>query len=376
MGESVMKNIPLFIPDIQDSDIDAVQVVLRSGMLVQGKNVEALEAAFCEITGAAYAVAVSNGTATLHLMLHVLGIGKGDEVIIPAFSYIATANAVELVGATPVFVDIDTANWNISVSDIEAQITNRTKAIMPVHEFGLSADLDPIRRICEKYKLHLLEDAACAVGSTYKDAMTGQYSFAASFSLHPRKAITSGEGGIIVTSDAGLADQLRVYRNHGIAYQNGEMDFVAAGFNYRMTDFQAALVLNQTHRLASQIGYKRELAAIYLEELKALNLVLPSDMEYASHTWQTFHVLLPEGVNRAVVLSRLKEAGIGASYGAQCIPDTRYYKEKYAYNAAEFFPTAYAGFHRGLALPMYPLLAEENVLYVAENLKKILEEIQ
>jgi len=371
-----MKNIPLFIPDIQDSDIEAVQTVLRSGMLVQGKNVEALEAAFCEITGAAHAIAVSNGTATLHLMLHVLGIGKGDEVIIPAFSYVATANAVELVGATPVFVDIDSANWNISVSDIEAKITNKTKAIMPVHEFGLSANLDPIRSLCEKHNLYLLEDAACAVGSTYKEANTGQHSFAASFSLHPRKAITSGEGGIIITHDAALAEKLRIYRNHGISYQNGEMDFVAAGFNYRMTDFQAALVLNQTHRLKSQIAHKRKVAAVYLELLNGMNLELPSDMEYAAHTWQTFHVLLPKGVNRALVLTKLKEVGIGASYGAQCIPDTRYYKDKYGFHAEELFPNAYAGFHRGLALPMYPGLAEEDAAYVAKHLKKIIEEIQ
>ncbi len=371
-----MKNIPLFIPDIQDSDIAAVQDVLRSGMLVQGKYVEQLEAAFCEITGAAHAVAVSNGTATLHLMLHVLGIGKGDEVIVPAFSYVATANAVELVGATPVFVDVDTRNWNINTAAIEAKITSKTKAIMPVHEFGLSADLDPIRDLCVKYKLHLLEDAACAVGSTYKEVKTGGNSFAASFSLHPRKAITSGEGGIIVTSDAALAAQLRVYRNHGISYVNGEMDFVAAGFNYRMTDFQAALVLNQTHRLHSQIAHKRKLAALYLNQLKDLNIIMPSDMEYAEHTWQTFHVLLPEGVNRAAVIAALKEKGIGASYGAQCIPDTRFYKEKYGYDAAALFPAAYAGFHRGLALPMYPLLAEEDAKYVAENLKQIIEEIQ
>lgn len=365
--------IPLFTPDIQESDIDAVAAVLRSGMLVQGKNVQLLEERFCEITGANNAVAVSNGTATLHLMLHALGICGGDEVIIPAFSYVATANAIELVGATPVFVDIEPYTFNIDVSKVEALINENTRVIMPVHEFGLSANLGPLRELAKKHNLILLEDAACAVGSDYMGAATGKESFGASFSLHPRKAITSGEGGIIVTHDEGFANHLRILRNHGIEMVEGEMDFVEAGFNYRMTDFQAALVLNQTQRLHEQIAHKQKIAQIYLQQLNTHYMHLPETPSYAAHTWQTFHVVLHDKIDRKKVIAELKNAGIGANYGAQCIPATTYYKEIYNYNSQIDFPQAYRAYTQGLALPMFPGITEEEAIFITEKINQITE---
>lgn len=364
--------IPLFTPDIREEDILAVSDVLRSGMLVQGKQVELLERKFCEITGAKHAVAVSNGTASLHLILHALGICNGDEVIIPAFSYVATANVVELVGAKPVFIDIEPGTNNIDVQKIEAQINENTRAIMPVHEFGLSSDLNPIRDLAAKHGLFVIEDAACAIGSDYLGNATGSQSFAASFSLHPRKAITSGEGGIVVTHNEALAAQLRILRNHGIEMKNGEMDFVEAGFNYRMTDFQAALVLSQTDRLFDQIEHKKQIANLYLNALNTDFLKLPAIPNYAQHTWQTFHVVLSENADRKAIIHEMRDCGIGCNYGAQCIPETTYYKEVYAYNAELEFPNASAAYRRGLALPMYPGITTEQAAYVAETLNKIL----
>lgn len=366
--------IPLFTPDIRESDIEAVSNVIRSGMLVQGKNVQLLEEKFCEITGAAHAVAVSNGTATLHLILHALGICAGDEVIIPAFSYVATANAVELVGATPVFVDIDPGTNNINVGQVKEKINGNTRAIMPVHEFGLSADLDPLLELAQEHNLFLIEDAACAIGSDYKNRPTGSASFAASFSLHPRKAISSGEGGIIVTSNAELAEHLRILRNHGISMVDGEMDFVEAGFNYRMTDFQAALVLSQTERLQSQIEHKRRIAEVYFQSLDTSLLTLPEIPSYAQHTFQTFHVVLHPEINRKRVIERLRENGIGSNYGAQCIPATTYYFETYQLDSTALFPHAYAAYKSGLALPMYPGMTIEDAEYVATTLNQILSE--
>ena len=199
--------IPLMVPNITEADIEAVAVVLRSGMLVSGSNVAALEARTCEFIGVPYASAMSNGTVTLDLALMLSGVGAGDEVIVPAFSYMATANVVEHVGARPVFVDIDPATFNIDPALIEAAITPRTKAIIPVHEFGMAAPMDAIMSIAEKYGLIVIEDAACALGATINGRFAGSYGRFASFSLHPRKAITSGEGGLLVCRNAGDAEQ-------------------------------------------------------------------------------------------------------------------------------------------------------------------------
>ncbi|MES2691169.1 MAG: DegT/DnrJ/EryC1/StrS family aminotransferase, partial [Bacteroidota bacterium] len=223
------RQIPLMIPSVNEDDINCVVNVLRSGQLIQGKEVEALEATIASYTGTAHAICVSNGTATLHLSLLALGIGKGDEVIIPAFSYIATANVVELVGATPVFVDIDLATFNIDETRIEEAITPKTKAIMPVQEFGLISNMEAIMQLAQQHKLYVIEDAACALGAQQNNKAAGSFGHLGSFSLHPRKAITSGEGGIITTNNKQLADKLRILRNHGIDYSTGSMDFVEAG---------------------------------------------------------------------------------------------------------------------------------------------------
>ena len=188
-----MDFIPLGRPDITEKDIDAVAAVLRTGMLIQAKNVIALEEAFTNFVNSKHAVAVSSGTATLHLALKLLGIGPGDEVIVPAFSYVATANVVELVGATPVFVDIELSTFNIDVNQIETKISSHTKAIIPVHEFGLACDMETICSIAEKYKIYVIEDAACALGAVQNGKKAGTFGIMGSFSLHPRKSRSVNE---------------------------------------------------------------------------------------------------------------------------------------------------------------------------------------
>ncbi|MBK7854503.1 MAG: DegT/DnrJ/EryC1/StrS family aminotransferase [Bacteroidetes bacterium] len=244
-----MDFIPLMQPGINDSDIEAVANVLRSGMLVQGKSSLEFEKEIADYLGCKHAILVSNGTASLHLALIALGIQEGDEVIVPAFSYVATANVVELVGATPIFVDVSIDDFNIEVSQIEKCITPRTKAIMPVHEFGIAANMDEIIEIAKKHNLKIIEDAACALGAKYNGKFVGTLSDIGSFSLHPRKSITSGEGGIITTDDDTIADKIKLLRNHGQRTVDGEMIFEEAGFNYRLTDFQAALAHSQFKRM-------------------------------------------------------------------------------------------------------------------------------
>ena len=367
----INKFIPLASPDINEQDIDCVTTVLRSGMLVQGVNVLALEKSFNDFNGSKNAIAVSNGTATLHLALLALGIGKGDEVIVPAFSYVATANVVEMVGATCVFVDIDISTFNIDVTKVEALITSKTKAIIPVHEFGLACDIETIMQIANKHKLFVIEDAACALGATQNNKHTGTFGILGSFSLHPRKSITSGEGGVLLTGDDVLAQKLRQLRNHGIEMQDGKMHFVDAGLNYRMTDFQAALANSQMQRLQQIIAYKQQLAEVYLNEVTNSNIVLPSTPTDRNHTWQTFHILIDEEQDQSNVLTELKANNIGANYGAQCIPATEYYKTKYQFDAAKQYPKAYQAFTKGIAIPIYEKLTKETIKQIANTINRL-----
>lgn len=364
--------IPLAKPNILNQDIDLVAEVLRSGMLVQGKYVAELENSFTQLLKTNHASAVSNGTATLHLALKVLGIKEGDEVIVPAFSYIATANVVELVGATPIFVDVDITTFNIDVTKIESVITNKTKAIIPVHEFGLACDMDKIMSIAKKHNLFVIEDAACALGALYKNKHVGSFGDFGSFSLHPRKAISSGEGGVLVTNNEQYDKSVKILRNHGTEIINDKMDFTDFGFNYRMTDFQAALVFSQMGRLQDIISYKNELASVYFNSIKSDKINPPLVPDYTSHTWQTFHVVLENGINRDDVISELREKNIGTNYGAQCIPYMKSYQNKYHLNCEILFPNALKAYKQGLALPIYERLSKEDIQYISETINTII----
>jgi len=365
------KFIPLMALDIQQQDIDAVVTVLQSGMLIQGTKVEELETNIAKYFGVRHAIAVSSGTATLHMALIALGIGKGDEVIVPAFSYIATANVVELVGAKPVFVDIDTKSFNIDKNLIEQAITLATKAIMPVHEFGLACDITEICELAKKYDLKVIEDAACALGAKENDKFTGTFGDVGSFSFHPRKAITSGEGGMLVTNDNELARKLKILRNHGIEIQNGKMEFVEAGFNYRLTNFQAALVNSQFQRFESILDYKNKLAANYLHGLKdSKKIQLPEVSKNKRHTWQSFHILLDDAIDRDECIEAMKKKGVGTNYGAQCIPYQKYFQEKYKLPCGKLFPNALRAYKQGLVLPLYANLTEHEINKVTSKLKE------
>lgn len=361
--------IPLMVPDIQQEDIDAVAEVLRSGMLVQGSRVAELEKKFSHLVGVRHAIAVSNGTASLHLALLALGIGKGDEVIIPAFSFMATANVVELVGAKPVFVDIELESFNINSCLIEDAISPYTKAIMPVHEFGLVCNISEICSLAQKHGLKVIEDAACALGATENNRHAGSFGEIGSFSFHPRKAITSGEGGMITTNDDELTRKLRALRNHGMETRNAKTEFVTPGFNYRMTDFQAALLNSQFKRFNQVLDSKAKLAAIYLEELKdCTQLFLPSFPGNKRHTWQSFHVVLHDETDRDAMILNLKELGIGTNLGAQCIPCQHYFQQKYQIDCHALFPNAMKAYQQGLVLPLYSSLTPNQITTISSKL--------
>jgi dTDP-4-amino-4,6-dideoxygalactose transaminase len=319
------------------------------------------------LTGVEHAVAVSSGTATLHLALLSLNIGPGDEVVVPAFSFVATANVVELVGASPVFVDVDPHTFNIDPDKIKTAITPRTKAIMPVHEFGYPCAMDRIRDIADIHGLPVVEDAACALGSEWRGRKVGAWGRIGSFSFHPRKAVTSGEGGMLTTGDKKLSSFFRIMRNHGHGNANDGMDFVAAGFNYRMTDIQAALVVGQIERLEEIVARRHAIANRYDKELQSRFFQKPEPPLEGRTTWQSYHIVLDRGIDRASFLAFLAQKGIGAGYGAQCIPVLAYYRKKYGYTP-DRFPEAYKAFHRGVVLPVFDVMSDDQVSYVVETI--------
>jgi perosamine synthetase len=366
------KFIPLSSPDIRQQDIRELAKVLTSGNLVQGKRVAEFESSLEQYLGVQHCIAVSSGTSSLHLILVALGIGHGDEVIVPAFSYIATANVVELVGATPIFVDIGIDTFNINSDIIAEKITKRTKAVMIVHEFGLSADTKKIKILCDEKNVQLIEDAACALGTKEGKIYAGTTGIAGSFSFHPRKAITSGEGGAIVTNSFELAKKVKALRNHGSQDGiNNEVEFAYAGFNYRMTDFQAALLVSQLKRFDEILIKKKQLAQYYIKEILNPKLKLPTVPKNKTHAWQTFHILLDNSKDQKTVISHLKAKGIGSNYGAQCIPLQKFFQNKYKLDIKKKFPNALKAFNKGLAIPLYEKLSKDEADYIIKEINMI-----
>lgn len=368
---TLVPSIPLSRPDLVEEDIQRAVEVLRTGMLVQGPRVAGLERALSTSLAGREVRAVANGTAALHLALVALGVGPGDEVVVPAFSFVATANVVELVGATPVFVDIEAETFNVDVDRLEGAITGRTRAILPVHEFGLACDIERIVAIGAARGVPVIEDAACALGATSGGRPAGTFGAFGCFSLHPRKAVTAGEGGLVVTADPRLARQIELLRNHGLGEARGVKDCLLAGFNYRLTEFQAALVESQLARLPRNLAYRAKLAALYHEEIRNPLVTLPTTPDGKGHAWQTFHVLLDDALERPSVMRTLQDAGIQTSLGAQCIPVQAFYSDKYQIDCPAAVPNAWRAWRQGLAIPMSENLTVDDARYVAAQINQI-----
>jgi perosamine synthetase len=363
-------------PYLTGNEGEAVAKVIASGWVSQGPQVQAFEAAFAERVGAADGVAVSNCTTALHLALHAAGIGPGDEVIVPSLSFIATANAVAHCGARPVFADIDPRTYNLDPASAERAITPLTKAIMPVHQVGLPADMDEFLDIGRRHGIAIIEDAACAIGATYKERPIGSVGPVACFSLHPRKVITTGEGGMITVQDPALAARLRQLRQHAMSVSDLARhstdrvvleSYPERGFNYRMTDMQAALGLCQLEVLDEVLERRRVLAGRYTEALERIpHLEPPYDPPYARRTWQSYSVRVGPGspIGRTELMQRLLEDGIPTRRGVMAIHE----ELAYAPDVAAELPHTEAAARDVLMLPLHADLTFEEQDYVIDRL--------
>jgi perosamine synthetase len=368
--------IRLTVPSLSDEDFQAVRDVLATGYLVQGPQVAALEEELAAYLGVAHAVAVSNCTAALHLSLLALGVGAGDRVAVAAYSWPATANVVVLCGAEPVFVDVDPTTYNISPSDLERVLAGpRVKAILPVHAFGNMADMPRIQALAEKYRVPIVEDAACALGAEMHGRKAGAWGVLGCFSFHPRKAITTGEGGLVVTQDASLAKMVRILRNHGLDPDAPAPDFIAAGYNLRLTEFQGALGRSQFRKLERIIAAREAGAAYYDELLRPTPLQPPVPQRGSRHIYQSYAPLLPREMapHRAALIRRVKEEGIEATIGTYAIPLTTYYRQHGGYTAEQFPATADVA-ARALSLPLYEGLTRLQQQEVVDKLCRAVAE--
>jgi dTDP-4-amino-4,6-dideoxygalactose transaminase len=319
--------IPVMRPWLGEEEAQAAAAAVASGWVAQGPRVAQFEAAFAEALGAGHAVAVSSCTTALHLALIAAGIGPGNEVVAPSLSFIATMNAARYVGAEPVFADVDPATLNLVPDTIAPRLTARTRAVIVADQAGVPADLDAIRALCEPRGVAVIEDAACAAGAAYQGRPAGATASLATFSFHPRKLLTTGEGGMITTPDADVATRLRRLREHGMNVGAAERHasqqplierYLEVGYNYRMTDVQAAIGLVQLAKLGRQIERRRELAARYQELLADIpGLATIRDPAYGATNYQSFWVLLPEDfpVSRDDLLRMLADAGVSARRG-------------------------------------------------------------
>ena len=370
-------------PVIGEEEWYAAKEPILTGWLTQGPKVAEFEKQFAARHNAQHALAVTSCTTGLHLALAALGIGPGDEVIVPAFTWIATANVVLYCGATPVFVDVHRTTYNIDPAQVAAKVTEKTKAIIPVHLFGLCADINEIRAVIPDH-VKIIEDAACAAGASYNGSWAGTLGDAASFSFHPRKSITTGEGGMVTTNNNVLAERMQQMRNHGATISEEQRhhgpkpyilpDFNLLGFNYRMTDLQGSIGIVQLKRLDSLIDERAKWANWYKESLADINWIkLPKEPAKGSHGWQSFVTYIdPElaPMERNNIMELLQEAGISTRPGTHAVHMLNFYKERFGFKS-EDFPAAKDCDQNTMAIPLHNKMTEEDYNYVLKKLRSI-----
>jgi dTDP-4-amino-4,6-dideoxygalactose transaminase len=364
--------IRLTYPTLKHIDLKNIQDILESGWLTDGPWTQKFEKSLSEYLEIRHAVSVNSGTAALHIALHALGINKDDEVIVPDFTFFACANVVEHIGAKPVFADIDLNTFNITAESIETKITTRTRAIMPVHQFGQSVDMDKIREIADKYNLYIIEDAACALGSEYKNIKCGTLGDVGCFSFHPRKIITTGEGGILCTDNSDIAQYAIKLRNHGQDLRQGKKELNFCGYNYRLPEISAHLGVTQIMNLNSILEKRKKIASLYSQRLFEVKEVqIPALSADKSHNWQSYVVLINTKTNCDEIIAELRKRGIEASTPAFSLHTQPYYSQKYGYKKGEL-KNSFKASQKSIALPIHPMLSDKEVEYIVDSLIEVI----
>ena len=374
--------IPISLPVTGQEEWEALKEPLMSGWLTSGPKVREFEQLFAERHGVKHALAVTSATTALHLALVALDIKEGDEVIVPAFTWVSTANVVLYCGAKVVFVDIDPFTFNIDAEDLSKRITSKTKAIIPVHLFGLCADMDKIKEIAGN--IPLIEDGACAAGASYKGTPAGGLGTIGCFSFHPRKSVTTGEGGMITTNDDKLAEIMGMLRNHGASISEEQRhhgtkpymlpDFNALGYNYRMTDLQGAVGVVQIKKLDQFINEREKWANFYTKELDSIPwLRTPKHGADYKHGWQSFVTFVDVSkspASRNEIMELLQQQGISTRPGTHAIHMLNFYKEKFNIQPSDY-PGAQAANNYSMSIPLHNRMVAEDFDYVVSVIKAL-----
>ncbi len=372
-------NVPFHRPEIGDEEIKAVTEVLRSGWLTTGKRTFEFERRFAEYVGARHAIAVSSGSAALHLSLAAIGIGPGDEVLLPTTTFTATAQAVISLGARPVLVDIDRVTMNISVADAERRITSHTRAIIPVHFGGVPCDMREIRDLAGKHGLRVVEDAAHALPSTYRKQRVGTISEVTAFSFYATKTLTTGEGGMVTTSDGDLAAQIRKMRLHGISRgldASWRYEVTGTGFKYNLSDLQSALGLAQLAKCDAMHRRRSQIAQRYSQVFGGLGqLEVPADLSDRESSWHLYVLRLNVDrlhIGRDHFMKELETRGVFASVHFIPLHLHSYYQTEFGYRSGDL-PVSEGEFERCLSLPIFPGMTQEEIEHVIASVNDVAE---
>ncbi len=372
-------NVPITKPSLGEEEARAPFDSIRSGWVTQGPKVAEFEKAVAAYVGARHGVATTSCTTGLHLALTAAGIGKGDEVIVPSFTFIASANAILYTGADVVFCEVDPRTFNIDPNDVEKRITKRTKAIMPIDQIGLACDIGAINDIARKHGLDVVEDAAPAIGEDYRGRKVGSNAHQTVFSFHPRKVLTTGEGGMITTDDDALADRARKLRAHGMTVSDLDRhkadrviieEYAELGFNYRMTDIQASIGLVQIRRLDELLRIRREKAARYNRELAEVKgIETPYSPQYASHTYQSYCLRLTKDcrLDREELMTNLLRRGIATRRGVMASHLEKTYTDRYG---TVSLPVTEEATRTTMLIPLFADMTEEQQSWVVQSLRE------
>jgi perosamine synthetase len=361
--------IRLNIPYTDEHELEEIAKVLSTGFFTQGPKTAEFEKLVAEYIGSRYAFAMSSCTTALHLALVALGIGSGDEVLVADFTFPATANVVVHQGARPVLVDINLDTFTVDVEDLCSKISKKTRAIIPVHTFGCAADMNPITEAAKAYGIPIIEDAACAIGTTYYGKFCGNLSNLGCFSFHPRKVITTGEGGMIATNDDELSQRISLLRNHGGIRIGRWYEYEEAGFNYRLSDIQGAMGVAQMQKLPKLIERKKYLAGQLIERLSDIpGITLPSDPPWGGHIFQSFVILTDGNLNRDKIMQSLLEKQVECTLGTYALHDQPFFQREFGYRTGQL-PKSHLAFTRSITLPLYPQMSENDLDIISDSLR-------